>query len=411
MTNTNSWSSFRIFLNLSAITLLLTGVVTLLSSPEAPPPESTPQVLGLSINPSPISPVSQQSPTPVPSLDPERCSSRPQLDLSGALDPHLHKLSQYQNRCNSFVTDRLMIFTRMPATLNQATTMAHHMATTLQQFAQYQITPIVIIEPKSDAGLVNFLQFRDGAWDERISTYFQTLSQLGITADQLGIWVPFPEANVPLWDKNNATPQDIGLVIDRFASLLHQSFPQAQVSILLDSITYPNHDPSWSQGEQASLEPYLSTITPGSLTSFGLQGFPWQPHSESFSQRTITDPQYFLNPSLTADAAQTIGVNQVWFNTGTFAAKYTNLPNRTVTTTASERKMILSQIIEQAQVLKSQGFDVQINLFAENKSHTPEATNWSYLDTPTNNQEHFQVFAWFVQELEKNHIGFSLFDQ
>lgn len=339
------------------------------------------------------------------------CSQKPKLDLETAQDEHLKKLAQYQQLCDSFVTDRLMVFIDMPNTDKKATEMAKKISIMLQDFHQHGVIPIVIVEPTSQWGLVNFSEFNSGFWDKWIITFFTQLQKNGVTQDQMGIWVPFPEANIPTWNKESASTADFGRVVNRYSRILLDHYPNTHVSVLLNSATYDVTDYDWSYGEYISLKPYIDTLEPGIISSFGLQGFPWLPQASSQSTTTLLDPGEYLNYLLLTEAAQITSVNEVWYNTGTFAAKYASNTTETATLTADERLAILNQTLREANKLQDRGLKVWINLFAENKTGTGEDTDWSYTGNDPNQQEHFKAFKYFVQELEKNDIGFALFDK
>ena len=339
-----------------------------------------------------------------------QCTTKPPIDLSQTQEPHLRKLAEYQQVCQSFVTDRLMIFTEMPNSDVKAVEMADKMAATLNEFDRYGITPVVIVEPNTAWGLIDFLEFKSGFYDDWIETYFRQLKRQGVNTSQLGIWVPFPEANIPTWNKGNATPQDYGMVVNQYIALMKRYYPNSRHSLLLNSATYDNTDFDWAYGEYISLMPYVEKVTPGSVESFGLQGFPWMPRKQSISNPLIKPAEY-LNYLLAHEAAQQLQVKEIWFNTGTFAAKYTNQPEQQVGMDYLTRKHVLDQVIDQAVKLQQRGYVVWINLFAEDKSNTAEATDWSYWHDPTENQQNQAVFKHFVRQLNQHQIGLSLFDR
>jgi hypothetical protein len=343
--------------------------------------------------------------------DVNKCTPKEKImNLDKAYDLRLRKLYEYQEVCNSFVVDRLMIFTTMPNSSISAHHMADDMANTLKEFNKYGVKPIVIIEPENAWGLVDFKEFNSGFYDDWIKDYFKDLKQQGITSEQMGMWVPFPEANIPTWNKDGATPAIFSDIVNKYAEILKSVYPNTKVSILLNSATYDNTDYDWEYGEYVSLLPYIKGIKPGLVDSFGLQGFPWIPTNGSTSQ-SLVDPSQYLNYKLAVEAAKSLNVHNIWINTGTFSEKYTGDKNKTAGLTYIQRKQILDETIDAVKELQSSGFNVSVNLFSENKSDTSEQTNWSYWsDYKNKNNLNATVFKDFVNKAYENNISLSLYD-
>ncbi len=346
-----------------------------------------------------------------PPLSLEICNSQRKIDgLSFSSSPYIQKLHIYQELCNSFVTDRLMIFTDMPKDAIVAQESAANMAATLIEFDYYGITPLVIVEPVTDWGLIDFEEFKSGFYNTWISTYFAELRKLGITDSQMGIWVPFPEANLPYWNHANANPEDFSVVVNTYLSVMKEYFPEAKGSILLNSATYATDDFDWANGEYLSLLPYVSGLNASLIDSFGLQGFPWSPPAGQ-TRAGIYNAREFLNSKLVIEAAQQLGVKEVWLNTGTYRAKYTSVPEDTVIISASMRKDILARIANEAEVIQKAGYTVWVNIFSEDKSNTIEATDWSYISRAGETSQHSAIFTEAILQLNNKGISVSLFDQ
>jgi hypothetical protein len=334
----------------------------------------------------------------------------PIIDLKSANDNRIRKLDEYQSICKSLVTDKLMLFTDMPNSNVTAVTNAKKMIATLKEFEKYKITPVVIVEPITKWGLIDFLEFNTGFYDSWIKTYFQTLKKEGVTDVQMGIWVPFPEANIPSWNKGNAKPKDFALGVNKYLSIMKSSFPHAKGSILLNSATYDNDDEDWAYGEYISLMPYVSDIDKTLVDSFGLQGFPWLPERNSPSDG-LTDPSEYLRYLLAVEAAESLGVKEVWFNTGTFGGKYMMDPTKKISVNAASRKFILDNTLLEVKKVQERGFKVWVNIFAEDKSDVTEQTDWSYWHTVGKEQTpEMIIFKDFIYDLNENKIGISLYD-
>jgi hypothetical protein len=341
-----------------------------------------------------------------------KCSDKPMIkDLDKAKDPQLRKLSQYQQVCNSLVTSHMMVFSDMPKDDAEAAKKAKAMASTLKEFSKYKVTPVVIVEPVASWGDIDFGEFKTGFYNKWLETYFKALKSEGITDQQMGIWVPFPEANLPYWNRNNAKAEDFGDMVNIYLTIAKTSFPKMHASVMLNSATYSADDFDWARGEYISLIPYVKNIKKGLVQSFGLQGFPWAPPANQAGPG-IFDASEFLNHKLAQEAADAMGVKEIWFNTGTFGLKYAGDATRAREVDPERRTDVLNGILSQAQTLKEKGYKVSIHLFAEDKGSTTEATDWSYFGNDTVlTSPASPVFANFASRLNQNDIEFWLFDR
>lgn len=340
-----------------------------------------------------------------------RCGDQPsrQANLINAENPSLRRLGELEQKCGTSATSQLMIFTVMPKDRTVAKQLASQVAQTLVEFHNNQVTPLVVVEPTSDWGLIDFKEFQTGFYDEWINAFFVELKALGITDEMMGIWVPFPEANLPYWNHQNTSPSDFSANINRYVGILKKQFPKAKASILLNSATYPTDDFNWAQGEYLSLIPYVEGINKGLIDSFGLQGLPWMPSANQKGQ-PIFEPSEYLSQKMSSEAADYLGVKEIWFNTGTFAAKYTGEAEKKVIVPPSVRKQMLDKVIIEAEGLTRRGYNVTVNLFAEDKSQTAEATDWAYWGSEyTQNKNHESILLDFLKEIHVRKVTTSLF--
>lgn len=290
------------------------------------------------------------------------CSVKSRIPgLEQSEDPELQALYTIEEACQSFASNQMMFFTTMPNSIGNAQDLARSMSNKLREFSKYNIKPLVIIEPETQWGLIDFTEFGQGFYDPWIEEYFKSLKQLGVSDEIMGTWVPFPEANLPYWNRSNSTPKDFGIIVNKYLGALRKYFPAAKTSILLNSATYESDDFDWANGDYLSLVPYVEKIEPGLVDSFGLQGFPWVGVAGSNS-RKILNPSEYLNFKLAVEAVEKMGVKKIWFNTGTFAAKYTNDPDSVIYIDANTRKQLLLGVIDEARRLVNLGYEVSINI-------------------------------------------------
>lgn len=137
------------------------------------------------------------------------CNAGNNLDnIQEINDPHINKLVSYQEVCGGMPAKRAMIFTDMPNSSVNAKDKAKRMAQTLKNFSRVQLPPLVIMEPVTTWGDIDFNEYRTGYYDAWVDDYFKALKGEGITDQEMGIWTPFPEANLPYWNHQNSKPDD-----------------------------------------------------------------------------------------------------------------------------------------------------------------------------------------------------------
>src|SRR3977135_54170 len=172
------------------------------------------------------------------------CTKKTPLTLANIGDDnYLTKLREYQQVCQSFVTDTLMVFTGFPQQDGTtAATDATTIAKELTSLHRVGISPIVIAEPYDANGTVPYREFINGAYDRAIDTYFSQLHALGVTDRMMGTWVPFPESNTPNWNNKDTEPSDFATCVNKYLGTLKKYFPGTKGSILLDATTYDPND-------------------------------------------------------------------------------------------------------------------------------------------------------------------------
>lgn len=343
----------------------------------------------------------------------QSCSAKPPMrtDTSNtvATDPHITKLEQYQQVCGSYVTNELMIFTSFPADRATAEADAARMAAKLRVFEAARIKPLVIVEPYAGDSAMSYKDYLAGKYDSAVNAYFQRLKAAGITEQTMGTWVPFPESNTPAWNNKDTEPRDFALCVNRYLGALRKYFPTTRTSILLNATTYEPTDLEYNNGDYLSLIPYLQNLDKSLVNSLGIQGFPFVSRA-SQERREIFKAEEFLQPDLAIDAAKELRTRDIWFNTGSFAAKYTNSDQNKVMISPNERKAVLAGILETTKSLQNyqqNEYRVSINLFSEDKAYANEATDWSYFQTA----DHEAVLRDFLRKAEDEEIPVSLYDK
>jgi hypothetical protein len=335
----------------------------------------------------------------------QNCSNQAKINLGNSSSTFLKQLKKYQEICGSKAADKFMVFTQIPSTTNSVQPLVNEIVAVLKEFSSYGITPVIIAEPSDGDIQLSFKDFAKGVFNPVLDKYFAAIKNAGISNEQMGIWVPFPEANIPVWNSIGSTPSDFGLLINNYSTSLKKYFPTTQISVLMNYTSFDPSDKQYSNPKIANFDEYLKNIKPGTVNSFGMQGFPWVEPNKS-TNVSVSDPQVFLQSANAIKAANQLGVNTIWFNSGTIASKYTQSSNMRVNIKASDRQLINNNKINLFNQVKNAGYKVWVNEFVEDKSNTAEQTNFSYLQTAQDQA----VFKDFAKKLSDNGISLSLFD-
>jgi hypothetical protein len=328
--------------------------------------------------------------------------------LANSVAPELRKLAQYEQVCGGAVATRTSFFIPMPSTVVQAQTSAQEIATKLKAYAQAGVAPLVFMEPSDLDGVnLDLVQLGAGAYDAALTVYYQTLQAAGITSATMGMWAYIPEGNLPVW--STTEPNSYAAAVTKLAQLQKQYFPGSQVSLMLDSTSYAP-GAGWGSGSYTSLVPYVQSIPKGLIDSFGLQGFPWAAPANQPSQASLYAPTAYLRTDLAMQAARALGVNSIWFNTGTFNQMYAGIAGQTITNTPAQRQQMLQGVVQLAAQTKAVGFSVAIHLFAENKASVGEATDWSYWRSQPDSGAETGVFTTFARDANAAGVPLWLYD-
>ena len=333
------------------------------------------------------------------------CSADAPRSFSGVSSPQLIKLAEYEQMCPGLIRS-VSFFIGTPTTIDQAQGQAAWIADVLKQFSSKHITPLVFMEPASNGVLLDAVQYRDGAFDAPLDAFFAELKARGIGDNMMGTWVPWPEGNIPVW--TSVDPALFAANVAKTVQIQKKHFPNSKAAVLLESKTYP-HANSWEGGKYVSLVPFIESIPKGLIDSFGLQGFAWPPTAPN--EAPMLDPEKFLRIDLAAQAARTLGVQEIWFNTGVFAASYVVSKANPYILSPEQRQSILDGIVAQAKRLKGQGLAVSVHLFAQDKSKVGEAIDWSFWQPGQQaTSASAPVLKTFFGDLKQSAVGVWLFD-
>lgn len=350
-------------------------------------------------------------PSPEQQISSRVAYDKPRLHplIATSASPELKKLAEYEAVYGP-IANELMLFTDTPRTVEQAQMHAARLAPILHEMADHKVRPLVILEPMAIDQNLDFKQYSQGAYDESLRGLFLALKTHGITDAAMGTWIVFPEANAPEWgdvslpESYDTTPTTFVTNVTRTVQLQKEIFPQSKSGLLLNSLSYPSGDIEWAHGEYKSLVPYVTGIPKGLIDTIGLQGFPWSAPANQPAEVSY-DPKTYLNGSLLKEVADYLQIRQLWFNTGSFATMYANDPAGRIETTPEARAETLKSVLAVAGQLQTGGYDVQVNIFAADKSALAEGIDWSY-----GSQASRAVFRDFLQAADQQNTPISLFD-
>ena len=322
--------------------------------------------------------------------------------------PMIQKYAEYVALCGEGTAKRLMFFAGMPGAVGDIPEMTQDMAVALKTFAAVGLAPLVIVEPIANNQKIDLQTIKEGTYNSLFDQYFAALKQKGITDAQMGMWVPFPENNLPEW--GNVDPDTFAANVTTYVGYQKKYFPASQASIMLDPMTYKPTASGFDDGSYISLSPWVKNIPKGLINSFGMQGFPWASAANDASHETNESADVFLPSGLAAEAAKLLGVSKIWLNTGTFSDRYTDSASAKIHRSAAQRLQTFTTTARQVALLQAKGFSVSVNLFNQDKSNADEAVNWSYWPAGQPGAADSNVFISFTDVLRKNGIDLWLFD-
>ena len=330
-----------------------------------------------------------------------RCTQQSTAQRAATNDIQLRAVAEYEKACDSAFLDGMMLFTNMPISVPNAQESADKMTVRLKEFKAQGISPIVIAEPDSDWGLIDFEEFAQGDYDEWTMSYFKRLKDNGVSAKMLGLWIPFPEPQQEVW--NNSTPDAFAHSVNRYFKIVRTVFPDAKTGILLDSQLGEGTD-------HAQLLAYTRLVDNTLVDVAGLQGFPWYPTDEADMRSPVVSAGTFAPAYLVDEMAKSLDTKEVLINTGSFRHRKAD-NGRDVTVTTDNRTTTLNSITNEVSELRKMQYAVTVNIFAENKLDTKEGVDWSYWQIGRHDSsEHTPLFTSFVHDIKNLQGKISIYD-
>ena len=305
---------------------------------------------------------------------PPACMLPSILPLSSVRDRDLRKLASFQTSYG-YVGKRLAFFTAMPTDLSVDLDEADGVAAKLKAFAAAGVSPVVFVEPPVD---LNLSDIADDVSRVYWREYFERIRSAGVTAEQMGLWIPYPEINTPIWNREWFEPSSFPKLVNEFAVAYKGVFPGAQAGLLFNSFSYDAADVDWEHGKAESYLPYVKGITKGNIDVLGIQAFPWFPRrNEEPSKKALDSVSKFLFMQHAVEAANAVGTKGIMIHSGVPHSMHEGAATKVIIPDTT-RARIMRQIATLVATYKKLGYDMSLSLFLEDKSDVDEGTDWSF---------------------------------
>lgn len=295
------------------------------------------------------------------------------LALGSVRDRDLRKLTSFQS-AYGYVGKSLSFFTTIPMDLEADLGEADGVAAKLKAFAAAGVTPVVFTEPPVDRSLADIA---DGVehvyWEE----YFARIKSAGITDAQMGLWIPYPEINTPIWNREHFAPTDFPRLVNAFSTAYKKVFPAAKAGILLNSFSYAPEDVDWEHGRAVSYLPYVKGISKGNVDVVGIQAFPWWPRKNDPGKAALDTVSKFLFMGWAVEAANAVGTKSIMVHSGVPHTMHEG-PATEITIPEATRARVMREIGNVLVTYEKLGYDMSLSLFLEDKSQVGEGVDWSF---------------------------------
>ena len=297
-----------------------------------------------------------------------------------------------------------MIFASLHENPTDITNIAGYVRDQINAHKAYGLKLILVLEPTG----ISFDRIANGELNTAFDSFHLQLKNLGVSDEDLGLVLPFPEFNLPsapdpyaVWNNPNWDETNFGLMFNNYSASLTKYFPTAKITILPNTKSF-NQKEDGGAGRYRTYLNVLSKVDKKYVYSIGAQGFPWYDRG-SFEKED--NPTSFLQTALLKEAADFLQVKNIWFNTGSVKASIKNNGSGTYEYTipqADRAKVLENSAIVQTELSK-QGYQTMVNLFIEDKILT-EKTNFSF----DNSDKDREMFIKYICELEKAKIKIGL---
>lgn len=223
---------------------------------------------------------------------------------------------------------------------------------------------------------VSWREILNGKYDKFIKSMFEQIKDKVGYQDGLGLIVPYPEANEPIWNNADLTPAEISTLTNNFADIMHPILGNLRIGTLWNTKTYPTHD--WANGNYEDLTAFSSILDKSHNVIQGFQGFVW---IDRDTDVLLSDPNILFNPNIILKSLNYSQLHEAWINTG--------IPKRVKLTSGEvvelsfvQRLDVFKLMVENFKILTNNHIDLTVNIFVEDKLDGPndnsEGIDWSW---------------------------------
>jgi hypothetical protein len=323
-------------------------------------------------------------PTQSPDSDFKPKSSEPR---NSGTSVKYEPLERYNQMAGGDFATSVMLFSSTPVGEDEIESVSNRIAAKIKTLSKSNLEVIVVLEPISASqGKLNFSDIALGKYNNDFVGLMTALKSKGVTNANIGNWIIWPEPNLPdkYWNKPRFESANFGDMFNNFAAPLKAAYPNAKMTILMDTKSYDPSDYDYANGKAVSWSPYLNRVDKSLVTTIGIQGFTW--YAKDGSDKLI-DPKQYLPTTLVVEAAQQLGIKSLLVNTGQ-AKAYKSTNGGVVQISDSQRRRINQEVAAQILKLKNYGYETTANFFVEDKIDTPEGIDFSY---PTDDAAMFRL--------------------
>ena len=337
------------------------------------------------------------APSPSGAASPEASHEVSEANLAASDNPDLQLLVPYEAELGQPLPET-MSFLSMPTDEASADELADRTAGFARDCEAAGIKPRFIMEPTDESGQgIDLNKITDSAHTGALHSYLQGLKKRGITGKQLGTFVPLPEPSIPEEWNGSTDPELFGRNFTAVASTIKETFPDAQICMMLDSASFPSGDWGARTYDANPLLAYTNGVPAGLVDEFGLQGFPRVSGS--------TDPHQLIQHDVAIQAAKQLQAKRIWINTGTYAVENDPDSKQKVSATLADRAAFLQAVGGEVASMRQSGMEVRVNIFAADKLQQGEA-NWHYTDA-----EFAAAVKPFAEQLKRSGASLTIFDE
>lgn len=315
----------------------------------------------------------------------------------------VRSLGEIENKCGSKVTDIIKYSIKIPKDDYSSKLLGFKVIEDINNMVEADIKPMIFLEIGKDWSEEDFAKLERGELDIHTITLLQSISSAGIDDNEINAFILIPKPNLPNWNGKYISPEKYRTYIQKLFPIISTIYPSVPIGMEFNSSTYEDLPFSYEEKEYLSLIPYLSGISDFDIKILGVEGLPWTPEIRSAGD-SVFDPKEYLATNELMTAAEYIGINNVFIETGTFSAMYLNDDTAITPIPADIRQNLLNDTLTVLTKLKAENFDTTL-ILKSYEDISSEGTDWGYYGSQyTEKTLHEKVLLDFLRNLNQKKI-------